>query len=48
MACEPTIMARESRFFAALAATRAYELADDRLRLLDAAGVPLLGLVRAP
>src|SRR5690606_26453514 len=26
MACEPTIMAREARFFAALAATRAYEL----------------------
>lgn len=48
MACEPAVMALESRFFAALAATRGYELSGDSLRLLDAAGVPLAGLVRGP
>ena len=48
MACEPAVMAQEARFFAALAATAGYELAGDTLKLFDAAGVPLAGLVRAP
>lgn len=47
MACAPKVMAEESRYFAALAAVTSYELAGDSLRLLDAAGVPLVGLVRA-
>jgi putative lipoprotein len=48
MACAPAIMAQETRFFAALDATAGYELAGDTLQLLDAAGVALAGLVRAP
>jgi putative lipoprotein len=48
MACDPAAMAQEARFFAALAATAGYELDGDVLRLLDAAGVPLIGLVRQP
>ena len=48
MACEPAVTALEFRFFAALAATRGYELSGDSLRLLDAAGIPLVGLVRGP
>ena len=48
MACEPAVMAQEARFFAALGATAGYELAGDTLKLFDAAGVPLAGLVRAP
>ena len=47
-ACAPAIMAQETRFFAALGATQGYELAGDTLKLVDAAGVPLAGLVRAP
>ena len=47
MACEPVVMAQESAFFAALVAVNSYELSDDSLRLLDAAEVPLIGLVRA-
>jgi putative lipoprotein len=45
MACDPAVMAQESGFFSALGATTAYALEDGRLRLLDAAGVPLVGLV---
>ena len=48
MACAPDVMAQEAEFFAALEATAGYELAGDTLQLLDAAGVPLIGLVRAP
>lgn len=46
MACAPAIMAQETRFFAALGATVGYELAGDTLKLFDAAGVPLVGLIR--
>ncbi|MGB3339595.1 MAG: META domain-containing protein [Devosia sp.] len=48
MACEPAVMAQEARFFAALEATAGYDLAGDTLKLVDAAGVPLAGLVRTP
>lgn len=48
MACAPEIMTQESRFFAALAATAGYELSGNALQLRDAAGVTLIGLVRAP
>lgn len=48
MACEPAVMTQEARFFAALGATAGYDLAGDTLKLVDAAGVPLAGLVRAP
>lgn len=47
MACQPDIMAQESAFFAALNAVNGYEISDDSLRLLDAAGIPLIGLVQA-
>lgn len=46
MACMPDLMAQESAFFAALIAVSSYELSKDSLRLLDAAEVPLIGLVR--
>jgi putative lipoprotein len=46
-ACPPEIMAQESAFLTALTAISGYELAGDSLRLLDAAGVPLIGLVRS-
>jgi putative lipoprotein len=46
MACAPEIMAQESRFFAALGAISGYEVAGNTLRLVDAAGIPLIGLVR--
>ncbi len=48
MACDPAVMAQEARFFAALDATVGYELMGDALRLFDAAGIPLAGLVRTP
>jgi putative lipoprotein len=48
MACDPFVMAQEARFFAALEATAGYELTGDALKLVDAAGIPLAGLVRAP
>ena len=48
MACDPAVMAQEGRFFAALDATAGYELAGNALKLVDAAGVPLVGLVRQP
>ncbi|QDZ11140.1 META domain-containing protein [Devosia ginsengisoli] len=47
-ACAPDIMTQEARFFAALAATRGYELAGNGLQLVDAAGVALAGLVQTP
>lgn len=46
MACLPDLMAQESAFFAALTAVASYEISEDSLRLLDAAEVPLIGLVR--
>lgn len=46
MACAPEFMAQEAEYFAALAAVAAFELDSGSLRLLDAAGVPLVGLVR--
>jgi len=46
MACLPDLMAQESAFFAALVAVASYEISEDSLRLLDAAEVPLIGLVR--
>lgn len=48
MACDPALMDQEGRFFAALGATAGYELQGDSLKLFDAAGVPLIGLVRQP
>jgi putative lipoprotein len=48
MACDPVVMTQEARFFAALEATAGYELEGDALKLFDAAGIPLAGLVRAP
>ena len=48
MACDPALMDQESRFFAALGATAGYELQGDSLKLSDAAGVPLVGLIRQP
>jgi len=47
MACEPAIMEQEFAYFAALGAIAAYEHDGQGLRLLDAAGIPLIGLVRA-
>lgn len=47
MACEPDLMAQESAYFAALAAVTAFQLEGASLRLLDAAGIPLIGLVRS-
>ncbi|SFV29477.1 putative lipoprotein [Devosia crocina] len=44
-ACTPRLMAQETAFFAALAATAGYEISGNSLRLLDAAGIPLIGLV---
>lgn len=46
-ACLPDLMAQESAFFAALIAVAGYEISEDSLRLLDAAEVPLIGLVRS-
>jgi len=45
MVCAPEIMAQEAAYFAALAAVAGFELGQGSLRLLDAAGVPLVGLV---
>lgn len=47
MACEPDLMTQESAYFAALAAVTGFELEGTSLRLLDAAGIPLIGLVRS-
>ena len=46
MACDQPIMEQETHFFAALGATASYELVGDTLKLFDAAGVPLVCLVR--
>lgn len=46
MACAEPMMAQESAYFAALAAVAGFELDDTSLRLLDPAGIPLVGLVR--
>ncbi|UYO01091.1 MAG: META domain-containing protein [Devosia sp.] len=46
MACAPELMEQESAYFAALAAVRFYQVEGNSLRLLDAARVPLVGLVR--
>jgi putative lipoprotein len=46
MACAPELMAQEAAYFAALAAVASYQLDGSSLRLLDAAGIPLIGLVR--
>lgn len=46
MACAPELMEIEVAYFSALAAVASYELDDQGLRLLDAAGIPLIGLVR--
>lgn len=48
MACAPEIMDQEAALFAALEATVSYELSGDALKLFDAAGIPLVGLVRLP
>lgn len=48
MACDPALMDQEARFFAALGATVGYELKGNSLKLVDAADVPLVGLVRQP
>lgn len=46
MACAPELMTQESAFFSVLAAVTAFDLEADRLRLLDAADIPLIGLVK--
>ena len=48
MACASEIMDQEAALFAALGATVGYELSGDALKLFDAAGIPLVGLVRLP
>lgn len=48
MACAGDVMAQENRLFNALSATAGYALSGDALQLVDAAGVTLVGLVRAP
>ena len=49
MACAPDVMDQEAALFAALDATSDYRQEDGAaLQLLDAAGVPLVGLVRRP
>lgn len=45
MVCDSTIMVQEADFLAALAAVRGFEREGPSLRLLDAAGIPLIGLV---
>lgn len=46
MACIPATMMQEADFFAALGATVGYELSGNSLSLFDAAGVPIVELVR--
>lgn len=46
MACSEALMTQEISYFSALAAVAGFEVDDAGLRLLDAAGVPLVGLVR--
>jgi Heat shock protein len=47
MACAPELMAQENAYLSALAAVTGFEIDGDSLRLLDAAGVALVGLVRS-
>ena len=46
MACDAALMEQETAYFTALMAVASYELDTAGLRLLDAAGIPLVGLVR--
>lgn len=46
MACTAAVMDQEASLFAALAATVGYDLSGSSLSLIDAAGVPLVELVR--
>jgi putative lipoprotein len=46
MACAADVMAQEAALFMALGATADYDSTGDRLQLLDAAGIPMVGLVR--
>ncbi|HTM76695.1 MAG TPA: META domain-containing protein [Devosia sp.] len=46
MACDSKVMQQEDAFFAALASTTGYQLDGQKLSLLDAAGKPLVQLVR--
>ncbi len=46
MACAPDLMTQENAYLSALGAVTSFELDNLQLRLLDAAGVPLVGLVR--
>lgn len=46
MACAEEAMKQEAAYFTALAAVTSYELDGKSLRLLDEAGVPLIGLVQ--
>ncbi|WP_297104436.1 META domain-containing protein [uncultured Devosia sp.] len=46
MACEASVTELETDYFTALSAVAFYELDGPALRLLDAAGIPLIGLVR--
>ncbi|MHA6297316.1 META domain-containing protein [Devosia sp. CAU 1758] len=45
MACDAVTMGQEAGYFAALAAVASYERDEHGLRLRDAAGVPLIGLI---
>ena len=47
MACDTTAMQQEAAFFAALATAAGYELAGDRLDLLDTNGKSVIGLSRS-
>jgi putative lipoprotein len=46
-ACSADLMAQERSFLAALAAIGAYQVEEKVLRLLDRAGIPLIGLIEA-
>lgn len=46
MACEPTLMRQENRYFEALALAKGYVITDSQLQLADANGVTLLTFVR--
>ncbi|MDB5474125.1 MAG: hypothetical protein JWP99_1428, partial [Devosia sp.] len=48
MACGPEVMAQETALFEALAATTGNKASGRTLHLHDAAGVPLISLVRSP
>lgn len=48
MACAAEVMGQEAALFAALEATSDFEATSNSLKLLDAAGVPLVGLVQGP